>query len=121
MVLADGKPRPTKDGFRGGDERRISVDRAKECGNDPGNTQKDDDPVCSLVAWQVRCIEVGPVKDSKNRKIGVYEVCVDATPQPTNKAHADIFAAPEKASSSPYRLLREGLSLLAESETGYAP
>jgi hypothetical protein len=121
VVLADGRLRPTKDGFRGGEERRISVDRARECAYDPGHTQKGDDPVCRLIVWQVRRIDVGPRMDSKNRRIGKYEIRVDATPQPSNMAHADIFACPEKASNSPYRLLREGLSVLAEWEAGFGP
>jgi hypothetical protein len=121
VVLADGAWHPTKDGFRGGKERRISVDRAKRCGNNPAYTQKDDDPVCRLVVGQVRTIDVGPIMDSKNRKIGKYEVHVEATPLPCNGAHADVFADPEKASERAYKLLREGLAALAVWEEGFGP
>jgi hypothetical protein len=121
VVLADGEWRPTKNGFLGGNERRISVDRAKKCGNDPSHTQKDTDPVCRLVVGHVRGIYVGPRMNAKNKQIGTYEVRVDATPLPCNAAHADIFAYPEKASNRPYRLLREGLAALAEWEEGFGP
>ncbi len=120
-LSADGQLRPTKDGFRGGEERRISVDRAKRCGNNPAHTQKDNDPVCRLVVEHVRSIDVGPRMNAKNKKIGKYEVHVDATPLPHNAAHADIYAAPERASDRPYRLLREGLAALAEWEEGFGP
>lgn len=117
----DGEWHPTKDGFRGGKPRRISVDHAKKCGNDPSHTQKDTDPVCRLVVGKVRGIDVGDRMNSKNEKIGVYEVRVDATPQSCNVAHADIYAYPERASDRAYRLLREGLAALAEWEEGFGP
>jgi hypothetical protein len=121
VVLADGEWRPTKDGFRGGEQRRISVDRAKRCGNDPAHTQIGTDPVCRLVVGPVLSIDVGPRMNAKNEQIGSYEVRVEATPLPCNAAHADIFAYPEKASKPPYRLLREGLAALAEWEEGFGP
>ncbi len=121
MRSEDGKLRPTRNGFRGGEPRRISVDRAKLCGNDPSHTQKDADPVCRLVVGQVRSIDVGPIVNSRNKEVGRYVVRVDATPLPHNAAHADVYAHPERASDSPYRLLREGLAALAEWEEGFGP
>lgn len=117
----DGEWHPTKDAFRGGKARRISVDRAKKCGNEPSHTQKGTDPVCRLVAGEVRGIDVGARMNSKNEEIGEYKVYVEATPQAGNDAHADIYAHPERASDRAYRLLREGLAALAEWEEGFEP
>jgi hypothetical protein len=68
----DGEWHPTKDAFRGGKPRRISVDRAKKCNNDPRHTQKGTDPVCRLVVGEVRSIDVGVRMNSKNQVIGTY-------------------------------------------------
>ena len=116
----DGEWHPTKDAFRGRG-RRISVDRAMKCNDDPSHTQKGRDPVCRLRVGEVRIVDVGDRMDSKNRKIDVYEVRVDATPQPCNAAHADVYAYPEKAGDRAYKLLREGLAAIYEWEEGFAP
>ncbi len=121
VLLEDREWRPTKDAFRGGKPRRISVDRAKKCNNDPSHTQKGRDPVCRLKVGDVRSIDVGDRMNSKGEIIGAYEVRVDATPEPCNAAHADIYAHPERASDRAYKLLREGLAALAEWTEGFAP
>jgi hypothetical protein len=118
-LTEDGKWHPTKDAFRGR-ERRISVDRATKCNNDPSHTQRGRDPICRLNVWQVRSINVGPRVDSRGNTIGSYDVRVDATPQPCNAAHADIYTDP-RASDRAWRLLREGLAAIYEWEEGYAP
>ena len=117
----DGEWHPTKDAFRGGKPRRISVDRAKKCTNDPSHTQKGTDPVCRLGVGEVRGLDVDDKMNSKGEVIDTNEVCVEATPKPCNAAHADVYAGPEKASDRAYKLLREGLAALAEWEEGYAP
>jgi hypothetical protein len=116
----DGEWHPTKDAFRGRD-RRISVDRAAKCNYDPSYTQKGIDPVCRLRVGEVRSIDIGPKFDSKGRIIDKYEAYVEATPQPCNDAHADIYAHPEKASDRAWKLLREGLAAIYEWEEGFAP
>ena len=116
----DGEWHPTKDAFRGRG-RRISVDRAKKCNNDPNHTQKGRDPVCTFRVDKVRSIYVGDKMDHKNRKVDEYKVCVEYTPQPCNEAHTDIFACPEKAGKQAWKLLREGLAAIYEWEEGFAP
>jgi hypothetical protein len=54
-----------------------------------------------------------------------YEVRVEATPQPDNIAHADIYlhrAAPTKsAQKAVFRMLKEELVRLAQWEPGFGP
>lgn len=121
VVQVEGEWRPTKDAFRGGKPRRISVDRAKKCNNDPKHTQKGIDPVCRLIVGSVYSINVGAKMTSDNKVIHRYKVCVESTPKPCNDAHADIYAHPEKATKNAFRLLQEGLAGLAQWEPGFEP
>jgi hypothetical protein len=66
------------------------------------------------VAEQVRSIDVGAKMTPNGQIVQPYEVRIDATPQPYNIAHADIYAHPERATIRAFRLLREGLAALAE-------
>lgn len=97
---------------------RISVDRAALCGNDPAHTQvEESDFVCSVVAGAVRNITF--VHKPPTGEIE-YSGRVDATPQPENRAHADIYVHP-RATKGAFRKLQERLAQLARWENGFGP
>lgn len=121
VELENGQWRPTHDAFLGGKQRRVSVDRARKCGNDPTHTQEEKkDYICSLLVETVRGIDVG-AKIEKGQEVLTYETRVDATPRCDNDAHADIYAYPERAGKRNFRLLREGLAAFAVWEAGFQP
>lgn len=120
--LENGEWRPSSQAFLGGHKRRISVDRAKLCNNDPRHTQVEEtDYVCRLVAVEVRSIDTVAKRTHKNEVIYRYEVRVDSTPKSENAAHADIYAYLKVATKGAFRQLKEKLAELAEWEEGFKP
>lgn len=81
--------------------------------------------VCRLVTEQVRGIKDIKRGNPESNEIEEYEVCVEATPQPGNEAHADIYtkqSAPNKsAQKTVFRMLKEELARIAEWEPGFGP
>jgi hypothetical protein len=121
LEFEDGQWHLTRDAFLGGKKRRISVDRAKLCVDGPKHTQVGEDCVCSLAVTGVRAIDLGFKMTPKGKIEHRYEACVEATPRTDNKAHADIYAAPEKVGKRAFRLLQEALIELAEWPKGFSP
>lgn len=117
--LESGEYKPTIDAFFGGTAFRISVDRAEKCNHDPSHTQIGTDPVCRLVAGQVRSVDVGVRMKTKIEVEDYFEACVDWTPQDHNHAHSDIYVAPERATRKAFRLLKDGLVAFAVWEPGF--
>jgi hypothetical protein len=118
IKLKNSERRPSSQAFTS-PRYRISVDRARLCGNDPAYTQVDDtDFVCSVVAGEVRSITI-----THNRPTGAvtHNIRVDATPTPKNPAHADIYAHPDVATKGVFRKLQERLAQLARWEDWFGP
>lgn len=89
--------------------QRVSVDRARLIGHDPGRTRKSrTDAVARLLAADVRVTI--PQRDAKGQQIGVYLVDVTPDPLPDNPAHALIYANPDFVSPNHFRKLREHLA-----------
>ena len=96
---------------------RISVDRAKLCGNDPRYTlDKRGGGVVSLVARDIRNIADLARRDSNGNIIQQFKIDVEPVPLPENFAHAEIYAIPgfENNKDKIFRKLREYLVQLAE-------
>lgn len=96
---------------------RISVDRAKLCGNDPSYTlDKRGGGVVSLVTREIRNIVGLARKDSNGDIIQQFKIDVEPVPLPENPAHAEIYAIPgfEYNGTKAFRKLREHLVQLAE-------
>lgn len=76
-------------------ELRISVDRAKLCGNNPRYTLGDiAGGVIALVAQDIRGVDDLTRNDSKGNPIQRFKIDVEPVPLPNNTAHAEIFAFP---------------------------
>lgn len=119
--------KPTNGGFRLSSQAftdpqyRISVDRAKMCGRDPGFSQTDEtDYVCSLLTSDVRAIG-NVAKFQNNERVEQHAIDVDAAPIPGNAAHAEIYAHPQISSRGVFRRLQESLVHLSRWEEGFGP
>src|SRR5215472_11726142 len=112
----DGTIKISSQAFYSGDFR-ISVDRAKLCGNNPRYTLGEaSGGVVSLVTRDVRDI-VGLARMNKKGKV-VRQFTIDVEPVPLldNPAHAEIYAIPgfECNENKVFRRLRERLVQLVE-------
>ena len=99
---------------------RPSVDRAKMCENDPGQTQKvATDGVVSVITRDVRGIDTVVQNDSNGEPIRKFCVDVEHVPVldhpglPDNLAHAEIYLIPQVSNKTVFRRLCERLSQLA--------
>jgi|SRR5579883_1192476 len=99
-------------------EFRISMDRAKLCGNDPGYTLRGEKGgVVGLFVGEIRNIEGLARNDQKGRAIQQFSIDVKPAPLENNPAHAEIYAllpfthADRKAA---FRRLCQRLAYLAE-------
>jgi hypothetical protein len=123
--LKDGEWKPSASAFLD-PEYRISVYRAALCNNDPSRIPTGEPGyVCRLIAEQVRAIDSVKRDNPESGETEKYEVCVEATPQENNPAHADIYAHPPAPSKSAqrriFRLLKDALADLARWEPGFGP
>lgn len=102
--------------------RRVSVDRAKLCGNDPAHVKvAATDFVCSMITGQVRAIP-GVVRKTSGGEVSVQHIVrVDPEPLAHNPAHASIYGDPEITSDKVFKRLKESLRILAEWEEGFSP
>ncbi|SRR6266851_9583878 len=77
-------------------ELRVSVDRAKLCGNNPKYTLGDKPGgVVGLVARDVRNLDNLARNDQRGDILQRFRVDVEPAPLPGNDAHAEIYAIPE--------------------------
>lgn len=113
-----GKKRLSSQAFQDR-ERKISVDIANLCNNDPLYTQKSEtDGVTSLLASEVKAIQLLK-KDSKGKTINIENVMVCLDPikgqsdQRANPAHAVIYATPDFDDRKIFNKLVEQLTLQA--------
>lgn len=77
-------------------ELRVSVDRAKLCGNNPRYTLGNEPGiVVSLLASDVRDVKNLTRNDSHGNLIKSFKIDVEPVPLPENFAHAEIYAVPQ--------------------------
>lgn len=102
-------------------EFRISVDRAKLCGNNPTHCLHDEKGgVVSLLARDVRNIEDLARNDAQGRSIQQFRVDIEPVPLENNSAHAEIYAIPPFGHAdrkAAFRRLCQRLARLAEARS----
>ena len=100
-------------------EFRISMDRAKLCGNDPGYTLcGEKGGVVSLVAGEIRNIEGLARNDQKGRAIQQFKIEIEPAPLENNPAHVETSAIPpftRADKKAAFHRLCQRLAYLAES------
>jgi hypothetical protein len=102
-------------------EKKISVDRACLCDNDPEYSKKSlEDGVAFLFAWEIRAIKDLYRLDAKQNQVQQQNVDVQPDPilkqnnVPDNPAHALIIAHPDFENKRVFQRLIERLARLAE-------
>lgn len=76
VELRNGEWQFMIDAFRGGRGRRISVDRARKCNNDPRHTQEvQTDYICKLDVEKVRSIDPGAKIEGNKYHYQIRDTC----------------------------------------------
>jgi len=116
-IGADGKIEISSQAFADR-ELRVSVDRAKLCGNNPQHTLGDKPGgVVTLLASEVRNID-DLVRNAPGGNVTRFKIEIEPVPLFNNPAHAEIYANPQFTEADKRRAFKrlcQRLAQLAES------